>query len=137
MTANEIIAAARSAIGTPFAHQGRIAGKGLDCVGVPAHVATLLSIDYCDIPGYSRTPSGGLLESALDAQPSLVRVINGVRPSDLLVMRFKGEPQHVAILAGDTIIHAYQPAGKVCEHRFTDQWARRVVRVYRFVGVES
>jgi hypothetical protein len=52
-------------------------------------------------------------------------------------MRFSGDPQHLAICAGDTIIHAWQTVGKVAEHRFTDEWKSRVVRVYEFTGAEA
>jgi hypothetical protein len=52
-------------------------------------------------------------------------------------MRFAGDPQHLAICAGDTIIHAYESAGQCCEHRLSDDlWAARIVRVYRFRGIE-
>jgi cell wall-associated NlpC family hydrolase len=48
------------------------------------------------------------------------------------MMRFTGEPQHVGIYTGDTLIHAYESVGKVVEHRMDDKWLRRIVRVYRF-----
>ena len=56
-------------------------------------------------------------------------------PGDLLLMRFAGEPQHLAVFTGETIIHAYQATGRVVEHSLDDKWRRRIVRVYRFVGV--
>lgn len=137
MTADDIIAAARAALGTPFAHQGRMAGKGLDCVGLAAHIADTLGLAYTDSSGYGRRPSGGLLESALDDQDILERVSGQPQRGDLLVIRFKGEPQHVAIFDGQNLIHAYEPVGKVCEHGFTEIWRRKVVRVYRFKGLSN
>lgn len=131
ITPDSIIAAARSAIGTPFVHQGRIAGRGLDCAGLIIHVAQSLGIEYIDRPGYSRRPTGGLLESALDGQPALVRCLER-QPGDILLMRFQGDPQHLAVFAGDTIIHAHSLAGKVCEHRLDSVWAARIVRSYQF-----
>jgi len=133
MTAAEIIAAARFCLDTPFKHQGRIPGRALDCAGVAAYVAHANGADYIDQSGYGRSPSGGLLESALDAQPCLVRVPLAERQSgDVLLMRFEGDPQHLSICAGETIIHAYAQVRKVCEHGLTDEWQRRIVRVYRF-----
>ena len=67
MTPEDIIAAARLAIGTPFAHQGRTVGAKLDCAGLLAHVCQSLGKPVADQDGYSRRPSGGLLEAALDA----------------------------------------------------------------------
>lgn len=135
MTPADIITAARSEIGTPFRHQGRLSGKALDCAGLIIHVARKLEIKYTDAGGYSRQPSNGLLESMLEMQGCLEQV-SDMQPGDVLLMRFK-EPQHLAIFAGDTIIHSYESVGKVCEHRLADVWRSRIVRVYRFVGVES
>ena len=134
MTPEDIIAAARSAIGTPFRHQGREVGKALDCAGLAIHVAATVGAEYQDSPGYAARPSSGLLESALDAQSGLERVFE-MQPGDMLLMRFMGDPQHLAIYAGETIIHAFAAGRKVCEHRLDDVWRTRIVRIYRFRGV--
>lgn len=132
-----IVAAARKTLGMPFRHQGRGA-KGIDCVGVAAHVCDQLGIPYIDRSGYARRPSGGLLESAIDHQPELVRVpVSEIAEGDILVMRFSGDPQHVAIYAGGTIIHALEKSGKVVEHDLTEWWRSRVVLAYRFRGVND
>lgn len=134
MTAADIIAAARAEIGTPFVHQGRLSGVALDCAGLIVQVATALGLDYVDVPGYSRTPSGGILEAALDAQPCLERVAEA-EAGDVLLFRFTGAAQHLGITTGENLIHAYQKVGKVCEHRIDTQWQRRIVRIYRFKGL--
>jgi cell wall-associated NlpC family hydrolase len=137
MTADDIVAYARQTIGTRFRHQGRLVGVGMDCVGVAIHVANCCGVDVFEVAGYARTPSNGLLEWALDNQNGLYRVEkNERRPGDVLLMRFAKDPQHVAICAGETIIHAYEDAGKCCEHRLSSAWAARIVRVYRFRGIE-
>ncbi len=143
MTRSDVVAAARAEIGTPFRHQGRQPGKALDCAGLLIAVADAAGMDYIDRADYSRRPSGGLLESALDAQPCLMRVGSMV-PGDVLLMRFAGDPQHLAIYAGFNeayedagIVHALLQARKVCEHRLTDEWRSRIVRIYRFSGVEA
>ena len=133
MTPDAILAAARSAIGTPFRHQGRRAGQALDCAGLVIHVAAAVGAPYLDFPGYAVRPSDGLLEAALDVQPSLIRVFE-MQPGDILLMRFTGDPQHLAIYAGDTIIHAFAAGRKVCEHLLDDVWRARIVRIYRFRG---
>ena len=133
MTRDDIIAAARDCLGTPFVHQGRIPGRALDCAGLVVAVAQAIGVEYIDQTGYSRSPSGGLLEAALDDQPGITRIAPFDRePGDILLMRFSGDPQHLAILAGETIIHAFEAPGLVCEHDLTDLWTRRIVRVYRF-----
>ena len=138
MAPDDIIAAARAAIGTPFRHQGRTAGSGLDCVGLGAHVLTTLGIPYVDQEGYGRRPSEGRLEAALAGQPRLVKVPRSdLRAGDFLLMRFFKAPQHLAIFTGDTVIHAWETAGKVCEHRLDDAWKKRIVAVYRIVEVDA
>jgi NlpC/P60 family putative phage cell wall peptidase len=137
MTPADIIAAARACLGTPFRHQGRLPGIGLDCAGVAVEVARALGCAPLDVSGYGRTPAAGQLEAVLDAQPDLERVDREDRqPGDILLMRFTGEPQHLAILTDEgTMIHSYEAVGTCCEHRLSAVWAARVVRVYRFRGV--
>ena len=134
MTADDIISAARACLDTPFVHQGRIPGVALDCAGLVVAVAEAVGADYVDHPGYGCNPANGLLESVLDAQPFLDRVFDR-QPGDVLLMRFAGEPQHLAIFTGENIIHSYAQAGKVCEHILDDVWASRIVRTYRFKGL--
>lgn len=140
MTADDIILAARSALGVPFKHQGR-GLSGLDCVGLPLFVADRLGIKYTDVSGYARRPSGGKLEATFDehvASGILLRVLpSDMQAGDFLMMRFGGEPQHLAIYTGENIIHSYQAVGKVCEHRLDDKWSARIVRVYRLAGVTA
>jgi len=137
MKAEDIIAAARSVIGTPFRHQGR-SEKGRDCVGLLAYIGDCLNIEYLDISSYSPNPSGSLLEEALDSQPNIFRIrdFSDMQAGDILVMRFRREPQHVAIFTGENIIHSYSTVGICCEHILDNTWRRRIVRIYRIVGVE-
>jgi len=137
MHAAGIIAAARACLGTPFVHQGRIPGVALDCAGLLIAVAQAIGADYHDVLGYGPHPCGGLLEQALDDQPCLEPVPIAQRSAgDLLLMRFDAEPQHLAVFTGETIIHAYSNVGEVCEHRLASVWAARIVRIYRFRGIE-
>lgn len=128
----QVINAARAYIGTPFRHQGRVKGLGVDCVGLVAGVATDLGLTVLDRTGYGRQPYRGELEAALDEQPMLARVFGEPEPGDVLVMGFAGPPQHVGILTDNgTMIHAWESAGKVTEHTFSGSWRSRVRRVYR------
>lgn len=136
ITADQIVTAARALVGTPFRHQGRVPGLALDCAGLVIAVATQLGIDHFDVPGYGQRPHRGLLEQTLDTQPSLQKIGRAdYQAGDILLMRFTNEPQHLAIAAGETIIHSWQAAGKACEHRIDDLWTRRIVHAYRFVEV--
>lgn len=134
-TTADIVAAARACLETPFQHQGRIPGRALDCAGVIVAVAQAIGADYRDEQGYSRYPHRGRLKAALDAQPCLEPTATPVSGC-VLLLRFEKEPQHLAILAGDTVIHAYERVGKVCEHRWPDG-VSFLVQSYRFVEVSD
>lgn len=131
---SDVVRIARGYVGTPFRHQGRLPGIALDCAGAALLAAVAAGYEAHDLCGYPRHPARGMLRRHLDEQPCLVPVMRAPRTGDLLLMTFGREPQHVAICAGHTIIHAYEVAGKVCEHVFSDEWKRRVVSVYEFIG---
>lgn len=133
MLVDDFITAARGCLGTPFRHQGRVVGVGLDCVGVVVHAMQSVGIEVVDQRGYGMVPFNGLLESAIDQQPSLAQVTMAVA-GDIVLMRMPAQPTHVAVFTGDGIIHAYEAAGKCCEHRLDSRWAARIVRVYRLKG---
>lgn len=136
--AAQIVAAAKTAIGTPFRHQGRMVGKGLDCAGLAIHCAQSAGISTYDENDYPRQPGGGRLEAAFDKQPELKRIkISEMMPGDILLMTFEGQPQHVAIVSEIGIIHAYEPIGRVVEHGLNKFWRSRIVRAYRFVEVSE
>lgn len=137
MTADDVIAAARAVLDTPFRHQGRLAGRGLDCAGLGVHVARALGLEYIDDITYGRHPANGLFEAALDRQPCLVRIGDPElrQAGDYLLMRFNREPQHLSIVTDRGIIHSYREVGKVCEHRLDALWIGRIVRCYRFRGL--
>jgi len=136
MTPETIIAAARELLDMPFRHQGRASSGKTDCAGVICHVAESHGLPYADQTNYPRLPGRGRLESAIDDQPCLIRVPVSTRQAgDVLLMKFAGDPQHLAIFTGKTIIHAYETVGKVAEHRLDEAWERRIVRVYRFTEV--
>lgn len=103
----------------------------LDCAGLIIFVAADNGAEYRDVQGYSRTPSRQQLEGALDEQPCLIPV-DVRQPGDVLLMRFAGDPQHLALFAGQTIIHSYEGARQVCEHDLDAAWAARIVCTYRF-----
>lgn len=133
MNAGEVIAAAQAELGTPFQHQGRLSRKALDCAGLAVLVAQRWHI--VDEPSaYGIHPNNGQLRHWIEAQ-SFLYPVAAPEAGDFMLMRFGVEPQHLAICAGETIIHSYGMVGKVVEHRFSDVWRARVVQSYRFRGM--
>lgn len=133
--ADEIIAAARACIGTPFRHQGRLPGVGLDCAGLGIVAAKAVGIEIKDFSGYPNLPFDGMLQKMFEQQTNLKRIARiDAAPGDVLLMRISQAPQHVAILSYEGyMIHAYQNIGKVAEHRIDADWKSKIIAVYRFV----
>lgn len=136
ITVEQVLSYARETLGTPFQHQGRISGLAMDCAGVAAHVATRLNVEFNEWPGYGRIPHQGLLEAVMDAQPCLT-IAADKQPGDILLMTFERDPQHIAIYAGETIIHAYESIGRVVEHRLNAEWSKKIIKSYRFKGITA
>lgn len=135
-TGIDVVDAARQWVGTPFAHQGRTAGKGVDCAGVIACVGHDLSITDFDDRAYTMTPNPSRMKAVLDRELISVPLADA-RPGDILFCVHGGKkPTHVAIFAGDTLIHSTSGAGKCVEHRYDSAWRRRVRFAYRFPGVD-
>lgn len=133
---DRIVAAARECLGTPFVHQGRLPGRALDCAGVAVHACRQCGLTALEPQGYGRQPHDGMLEMWLERQPFLARApLADMHAGDLLLMRFTGEPQHIAIATDAGILHSYEKAGRVVEHVLDPRWRKRIVRVYRFIEV--
>lgn len=134
MDSTRIIQLARDCLGTPFKHQARLPGVGLDCAGVLVHVLVSLGLPCIDERGYPRYPYRGLIKSILDSQPALRAIPRSeLSAGDWLLMRFKREPQHVALFTGSTMIHAYSGSGKVVEHGMDETWKKRITHCYRII----
>jgi cell wall-associated NlpC family hydrolase len=133
ITKSDIVDTARQYIGTPFHHQARVKGVGIDCAGLLVCVARDLGLPHYDVQGYSRIPSGGDFKMHLDA--NLDRIAE-IEVGCILLMTFEVDPQHVAICSTqDSIIHAYFNARKCVEHILDDVWRNRINSIYRFRGV--
>lgn len=129
ITGMDVVREARTWLKTPFAHQGRVKGRAVDCAGLVVGVSRALGWPVADVYGYASTPHGDTLRQQLEAQA--VRV-TAAEPGDIYLMRFEREPQHLGIASDIGIIHAYSAVGMVVEHALDCRWQRRVVAVYRF-----
>ena len=138
MTREQIIMAARELIGTPWAHQGRTPGVGIDCAGVVVHILALNAIHY-DVIGYAYEPNG---ELTLHADSCLTRIQKtAFQPADILVFRIKRLPQHVALATDKGILHSFNRGAstlsRVVETGLTDQWRAHIVAAYKFPWVDT
>lgn len=137
MTGDEIVAAAREYLGTPFRHQGRVRGSGVDCVGLLVGVAQQLGIAVADRTNYNGIREPGEITAALEDNCREVP-IHDAQPGDVVVFwlrRPSGPDEHVAILTDHGIIHARQRrggGGRVVETGLSDNWRKRIMSAWRF-----
>ena len=133
----DIIDAAREFIGTPWHHQGRLKGVGVDCVGLISLVSKQLSIPINDYTTYSRYPIGDRLLGELEAG-GLSRVEEPHVGSVLVFwLERPSKPQHTAFLTDKGILHAWYTARKVVEHSLTEWWTEHVHSYWDLPGVRE
>ena len=138
MDNQKIVDCARTFIGTPYHHQGRVKKAGIDCCGLIICIAKELGLSQFDIDGYSRFADGvELSELFYQNCPKAYHLEQG----KIAIFRIKKRPQHCGIIAeadsGFTLIHAYQSAGKVVEHQVSEWWSDRIVQLFSFPSVEG
>lgn len=143
VTRAQIAATARSYIGTPYLHQGRVKGAGVDCVGLGVCVSWDLGIRprTWNITGYRRLPDGHSLMRHLVDQMADEVGQDQMQAGDLVVVAYDRFPHHVGVLvdyAGGQalgIVHASAKAGRVEESRLVFGAGMRFVAAFRFPGV--
>jgi cell wall-associated NlpC family hydrolase len=129
-----IVIEARRWLGTPWRHQGRVLGVGVDCGGLIIGVGKELNLLAFDAkPQYGRLPHWEELRLVLREylEPS-----GKMQKGSILCFAFGGEPQHIGIYTGENLIHSYAQARRVVEHRLDGMWLEclRSVWAYRGLG---
>lgn len=144
-TRSSIVHAARSWLGTPYQHQARLRGVGVDCIGLVIGVARSLGLvaPEFDINGYSRQPAPAILMAACEKHMQPVPLTR-IQAGDVIVTRFERDPCHFAIVADYyhgghlSMIHAANRAGGkggVIEHRLDPINRARIHAAFALPGV--
>lgn len=138
----DVVAKAREYLDTPFHHQARLKGVGIDCVGLVICVCkdlNILSPEY-DVTGYPRIPDG--TSFLYHAEEVLITIPSeSMQIGDAVVVSYDRDPQHIGILGdyrhgGFSIIHASSEANKVIETRLMFSEYMKFVGAYALPGVE-
>lgn len=135
--AEEIVAAARAWLGTPYRHRAATLGAGCDCLGLLRGVwRALYGGEPEVVPAYRadvRDPvHAGALVAA--AERHLVRVDGELVAGQVVLFRLhRGlPPRHCGIMvSGTRFVHAQERLG-VVEAAMSDGWRRRVAGVFEF-----
>lgn len=160
---DQIVAEARSWIGTPYRHQASVKGAGCDCLGLLRGVwRALYGVEPEMVPAYAPDWAEANGEEALAAAAR--RHLSEIAPADaqagdVLLFRWRAHlpAKHAAIVseAGERttedpkgasvarprtsvvrIVHAYDGAA-VAEAHFAPFWRRRVAFAFRFPAVAA
>ena len=119
-TRADIVAEARTWLGTRYRHQARVKGVATDCIGLVGGVALACGVrgarEWAADPSlhaYARTPDPALLLAACDRYFDRLPAARRAREGDVLLFALDGEPRHFALVseAAPTgpvrVIHAY------------------------------
>ena len=143
MNRADIVAEARTWIGTPYCHQASRKGAGADCLGLVRGVwRGVIGAEPEAPPPYSPDWAEALGEETLlnAARRHLrERAVGAALPGDVLIFRMgTGVPaKHCGVMsAAHAVIHAYWGRA-VVETRLTPWWARRVAAAFSFPGTED
>lgn len=119
-----------------FRHMGRDPKTGFDCAGFLQWLAKKQGRQVWDIKAYGRQPHMDGLRDALIRNLGEPIPLADMRPGDIVLMAFSGEPKHVGVLGdyqfgGLSLIHTYGTIRCVVEHRLDDRWRSLVIEAYR------
>lgn len=139
----EIVEEARRWIGTPYLHQHKVFGFGVDCLNLPRAVGEACGVlvvnekRFAPLAAYSDQPSPRTVEAV-----SRCLFKRTTRPllGDIARIAWRpGLPMHFAILGEfrgrPTLIHALATKGGVVEHGFVAEWPGLVDSWWRFPGL--
>ena len=138
-TRADIVREARALIDVPFRHQGRTR-EGIDCAGVVIYIARKLGVSAFDVSGYRARPDGRTMKEHCDRE--MLRVpLDAFGVGHVVLFRnVESVPQHLAVVGdyfagGLSLIHAYEPNGRVLETRLDAAWKHFLVASYALPGV--
>jgi len=148
ITKADVVEKAREYLGTPFAHQGRVKGHAMDCVGILLCVGNALGLkDKLGVPilkddnkNYSAQPLNNFVHE--ECQRRLIeKPITAMQEGYAITMQAGSAfACHAGIVSENGgalyVIHAYNGgARKVVEHIVDEKWMSRIVGVFSFPGV--
>lgn len=146
ITGLDIINIALTYVNTPYQHQARLKGIGIDCAGLIVEVMGELGFNTSfDVKAYDRLPDGQMLARICHEQATPKEIINNkydFENGDILLFNFLGNPQHLAFYYNlnnqDYFIHAFgdKTVNKVIIQRLDEKWKARLVGAFKIKGVE-
>lgn len=139
---DQIVAEARTWVGTPYQDQSSLKGVACDCIGLVLGDLQQLGViapdwwqrDGAAYAGYAPAGQRGPITEALRTYLREIPVAEA-QAGDIVHMSFGDSLQHLAILVpyrhgGLAIVHALSTVGRVVEHRLDAFWRRAIQGAY-------
>lgn len=127
----QIAARALGFVGTPFRHQGRLPGVGLDCLGVVVFACGACSDDRRD---YGRLPDARALRAALDERFERLAVtrLEDAPIGSVIAFHFSRRRalRHLGVRVADGFVHADEFRVRV--EPIAEPWLSRFEGAYRW-----
>lgn len=132
---DRILIEARRWKGTPWHHNQKCRGVGVDCVRfIEGVFKDGLGIEFGNIGNYARMPEGDSLLSFMKGLDCLTEIpLTEISRGDLLLFRLGKIPYHVGISNGQGMIHADSHFG-VVEINNLGRWEQRLIAGFRVIG---
>jgi NlpC/P60 family putative phage cell wall peptidase len=140
VTRDDVVAAARAWLGTPYRHQAATLGAGCDCLGLLRGVwRSLYGSDPMAVPAYRADWRDGRHAGELlaAAERLLAPAAGELRPGQIILFRLglSVAPRHCGIAVGpDRFIHAQERLGVI--EAALGGWQTRIAAQYEFPGVQ-
>lgn len=132
-TTDKLLSVSREYIGTPYHHEARLKGVGIDCVGLVICTHAELGIHLPDAIPYPQYPPAGLLNDCLKKADLQIVPKADARAGDFATfwIHQPGVATHLGVLTDKGLIHCYTQVGSVVEHWMTAKWSKRLVSIRR------
>lgn len=124
-------------VGTPFHHQGRLKGIGVDCAGVIVCIGRKFGVDagFKDDLDYGKSPDSKEMLYNLRTYMTPIEIADALIGDVLNFAPINGS-QHLGILMTDgDVIHASEPDGKVIRQNLSGWLGTKRIGAYRYKGL--
>lgn len=131
---DRILVAARKWVKTPWQHNQKCLGHGVDCVRfIEAVFKDDLGYQFDNISKYARLPDDDAILKYLQGLHCVKEIpLTAIQPGDLLLFRIGKIPAHLGISNGQGIIHADSHHG-VIEVNNLGRWQQRLIANFRVI----
>lgn len=129
-------------VGTPYHHQARVKGVGVDCAQLVAGVAENvfprlkpINTEVYSVEWHMHNREEKMCNIIERFKCTQIEVEDR-QPGDILTFQFGRVQSHMGILINDNqFIHARMDIGKVVINQLSGDWLERLGRVYKFPGI--